>query len=651
MTGKRKLSDLTPEETGKLINTFSKFKEDLDEEDADAKSVVESLAHVMSKLQGVAAQSLFEYRTLVKGYIPISTIKCFVLKISSLSDHELIVDTTSPHPPHDIDIHSMSEQDRSDAWRDLDKQVALLYAPIAELKTRRNALAPIARLPPEILTEIFMFVINLYHACCPRDAIRFLRLIGVCRYWRAMMMDSPRLWSSLLFSNAELTAHMLQRSKLLPLVVRADLAMLGVDREALKLALLHTSRIRVLQIRALALDKLLSEIDQPAPLLEFLRLANQNKYTTVTLPPLLFQDVTPRLRYFAVYDVIVPWYQLPRGLTHLEIRHYKYYPFQPGHGQSLPTLHNVLSNCPALATLILHNTLPWTLEDPPQSQCAVTLPQLSHLQLVGDLEDCCAVIHLISFPLTTTIVLRCILDEPPLLEPLQVLSKLGERRGIRFPNGSIHVESKAAESCVRFQLWTKADGNLNPLRVPLLDLSFVGDPSEDATEYTPLIHALCQGLSLTHLPRLEIDVSQLHEVPPHSWLTMLGCLNRLRALTVRASGVDGLFYALDLTGMNKMDEIFLSRLQSLTLHGARFTPEETLESLWSFLGSRMEMGMEVEILRLFKCINLYRGEVKELKQGNPTVRWDGIEQGGNSDDDEEEEEEEEEEEPEYYYEW
>jgi hypothetical protein len=69
MIGKRKLLDLTHEETEKLINTLSKFKEDLDEEDADAKSVIASLEHVMSKLQVVAAHSLPECRTPVKGSI------------------------------------------------------------------------------------------------------------------------------------------------------------------------------------------------------------------------------------------------------------------------------------------------------------------------------------------------------------------------------------------------------------------------------------------------------------------------------------------------------------------------------------------------------------------------------------------------------
>jgi hypothetical protein len=547
----------------------------------------------------------------------------------------------------------MRKQDHSDAWRDLDKQVALMYASVADLKTRRNSLAPIARLPLEILTDIFMFVINLNHAYPPRNAIRYLRLIGVCRYWHSMIMDSPRLWSSLLFGNAELTAHMLQRSKLFPLVVRTDLATFGADRDALKLALFHTSRIRVLQIRAVALDELLSKIDQPAPLLEFLRLANWT-YSTITLPPLLFQGVTPRLRHFVVYDINVPWHQLPRGLVHLEIRHYEQ-PYPPTHGQSLSAFCNVLSHCPALATLILYHGLPYAREDQHQSQCPVTLPRLSHLQLVGDMEDCSALIRLISFPPTTTVVLRCTLDDPPLPDLLQVLSKLGAH-GIHFHNGSIRIGSNYAGSYARFQLWTNVDGNLNPLGIPLLDLSFVGDLwFQDTVESASIIHAICQGLSLTSLPRLEIDFSQRPEFQPLSWLTMFSCLDQLKSLTVTALGVDWLITALDPTRVDERERlslsqpVFLPRLRWLTLHGAHVAPRETLKPLLVCLVLRQEMDAEIESLNFSRCFNLYSSQVKELthKLRDVTcILWDGLEQEGKWDDDDDEGEEEEE--PEYY---
>jgi hypothetical protein len=56
MAKKRKLSDLTTQETEWFLSTLSKFKEDLDEEDEDGKSVIASLEHVMAKLQVVTVR-------------------------------------------------------------------------------------------------------------------------------------------------------------------------------------------------------------------------------------------------------------------------------------------------------------------------------------------------------------------------------------------------------------------------------------------------------------------------------------------------------------------------------------------------------------------------------------------------------------------
>ncbi|KAK1220548.1 hypothetical protein PQX77_016688 [Marasmius sp. AFHP31] len=66
----------------------------------------------------------------------------------------------------------------------------------------RSLLAPIHRMPPEVLTEIFKF-------CCARNSINYyafqypgslpspMKLSSICGRWRQMILDTPGLWASL----------------------------------------------------------------------------------------------------------------------------------------------------------------------------------------------------------------------------------------------------------------------------------------------------------------------------------------------------------------------------------------------------------------------------------------------------------------------
>ena len=53
MVQKRKLSDLTSQETEIIVQKINKFKNDLSEDDEKEKSVIGSLEHVVMKLQTV----------------------------------------------------------------------------------------------------------------------------------------------------------------------------------------------------------------------------------------------------------------------------------------------------------------------------------------------------------------------------------------------------------------------------------------------------------------------------------------------------------------------------------------------------------------------------------------------------------------------
>jgi hypothetical protein len=127
------------------------------------------------------------------------------------------------------------------------------------------------------------------------------------------------------------------------------------------------------------------------------------------------------------------------------------------------TKRNRVSRCSLpLPCLILHRSLPYTREDEHQSHFLVSLPNLSELQLVGDVIGCDIVIRSISFPPNVRVMLRCLLDVllPP--EFPQFLSNCGAYLGSGSSIGHFCISVDLLRG-IRFQAWTPE---------PLLDLSF-----------------------------------------------------------------------------------------------------------------------------------------------------------------------------------
>ncbi|KAJ7902878.1 hypothetical protein B0H14DRAFT_2492582 [Mycena olivaceomarginata] len=127
---------------------------------------------------------------------------------------------------------------------ELELQIAGVDEAIASLELRRAGLlqsakiqkallSPIRRLPPEILGEIFSLVVHaIFGGPDPVNHPPWIRqapwsLIRVCRYWYAVALATPLLWSMISVdldrtgeqSGVSLTELWLQRSKNLPLFV------------------------------------------------------------------------------------------------------------------------------------------------------------------------------------------------------------------------------------------------------------------------------------------------------------------------------------------------------------------------------------------------------------------------------------------------
>ncbi|THU75236.1 hypothetical protein K435DRAFT_707500, partial [Dendrothele bispora CBS 962.96] len=100
----------------------------------------------------------------------------------------------------------------------IDQEIEKHQKIIRDLKTRRNLHAFISKLPPEILSIIFL----LY-----RDEMAFhwrtlawIRVSHICRHWRNVALGCPALWSHPIFYMPASVPEMLLRSKSAPLTVQ-----------------------------------------------------------------------------------------------------------------------------------------------------------------------------------------------------------------------------------------------------------------------------------------------------------------------------------------------------------------------------------------------------------------------------------------------
>jgi F-box-like len=101
---------------------------------------------------------------------------------------------------YDSSMDASSTAAKAHLRQAIDDKIKPLEDSIRVLKCRRNALAPISTLPPEILTEIFSI---LSHSAYDNEKVGYLAWLWVthvCHNWREIALNHPRLWSHINFT-------------------------------------------------------------------------------------------------------------------------------------------------------------------------------------------------------------------------------------------------------------------------------------------------------------------------------------------------------------------------------------------------------------------------------------------------------------------
>jgi len=176
----------------------------------------------------------------------------------------------------------------------IDAEIRSFEETIRALRLRRNAIAPISSLPPEVFATIFSFV-RLPDRLIPAeepDQLACLRVSHVCHQWREIALNQPLLWSHVDFTalTSAGAAEMLARAKTVPLHLEASVPIDSWDGSRFSAfqneLQTHISHICHLGITAeyRHLRKTLEGLVSPAPTLEYLSLSS-SEYQHRTIQP------------------------------------------------------------------------------------------------------------------------------------------------------------------------------------------------------------------------------------------------------------------------------------------------------------------------------------------------------------------------------
>ncbi|KAJ7178189.1 hypothetical protein C8R46DRAFT_1076072 [Mycena filopes] len=194
------------------------------------------------------------------------------------------------------------------------------------LQTRRNSLAPIWRLPTELLTQILELCPTIEADKPEFQTAKFalgLKVSHVCRRWREIAMKRPNFWAHIVLSRPRWALEMLHRSRGAPLTVGADFGgtNTGTKRIAARdLVLAQLPRIRELHVRMPVQSQALpAALLLPAPNLETLHLWSDEPADPFFASAALFQGQA-RLRHLSLrYCFLEGSSPLWKGIVSLEL--------------------------------------------------------------------------------------------------------------------------------------------------------------------------------------------------------------------------------------------------------------------------------------------------------------------------------------------
>ncbi|TCD62935.1 hypothetical protein EIP91_006197 [Steccherinum ochraceum] len=223
-----------------------------------------------------------------------------------------------------------------------------------------SATSPSVFLPPELLVEIFLMVLASSGLHLQNHTWRcLLRLLGVCRYWRAIVCDKAALWRKMHVENGtapRLLQLQLQRSKATPLDLCVKF-LPETENRMVELVLPELYRVQFLQIIiSPKAHAFFPKKRYDMPLLQGLSLSGLSSSKTAPLF-VSTESPLPRLQSLEMIEVLYTDVQqfFRPTITDLRLKGNK--SSLPNHNATLDVLLRALQSMPLLEQLALDYAL------------------------------------------------------------------------------------------------------------------------------------------------------------------------------------------------------------------------------------------------------------------------------------------------------
>ena len=537
--------------------------------------------------------------------------------------------------------HPSKQATAASARTVLEGEIAKHADAIIELKGRMNAMTSISTLPPEVLSEIFIALAHSYYSLSvypgfhSHSAYKWITVTHVCRAWRNIALNTPRLWSRVILSKFDVTKEILARSKKAPLWVTAYAVNLDYPRKKLLDSIMkQSSRLKELDLTVPGRTfRNLSTVPMgPAAILEILTLSGSSPYDPhgTFLPhntplPVLFKGQTPNLRRLHLNSIAIKWDNpiFCPTLTHLTVA------AQSDGSLITGTFAHLLAALKAMYTLEkleLQEAIPHLSEDLstlPTLQRTVELPRLRELVISSDMLDCANFLHHVSLPANAR---------------LSVTGRWGDSVESLVRVFSTHLARCAPlltvcltphEDGPTYVLgWRTFHGTAQASTAPQPDVALYLWTHENLRALQHLVRSAAIFGAVRSL-----------EIPPSAttvdWADLFARVPQLRVLSIAGQPQPGLFDALSKVqrkggrrarqGPGKM---LAEELHTVQLTGMQFASCHSggdLEEMLEWLILRCNEGVPVQRMELERCIHLTAEDVDRLAEVVPEVEWDEME--------------------------
>jgi hypothetical protein len=432
----------------------------------------------------------------------------------------------------------------------VDKGIDVAKQLVRSLLIRRNTLAPISLLPPEILARVFRFLVLEEPPLSRRGNLGWIKVTHVCRHWRQVAIDDSSLWSKIwgIPMTNKWVPEILARTRNAPLDIGLNVDAMSTSPEALLVVLPHLSHTRQIRFHGLYTrhsGRVQEIYSSEAPALEHFEL---EAYSAITFPDLggnmLFKGHAPKLRTFSLYEVVIPWSLIPRGhLTQLKIAGPKEDVHSPG---DLNQLTDLLVNCPELEILVLESCLPSQLTEFTHGR-TIHLPHLSRLRLSGSTSRIMNMLKMLKLPSSIKLHLNCISNtthnnSEDLLLPV-ISAQFQSPTPVEFKSltvsirlhmtSSLTITASIFPSTLQNRLTQNIEGGI--VNIPELVLSFAS-----LSKPGDLLKQACKMLPISNLEFISISDTAVVDV---NWVELFSCCTNVTTLQATGHGTGSLVRA------------------------------------------------------------------------------------------------------------